>query len=157
MLYFLIFMSLFVGVSAIANEANVIDQVFSGYDQIKKQSSCLESKKDGFYIFVSLNMSENLLVQYDYIAKQIGARLVLRGFKNNSFKDTIEVTQKLALQVDPVAFKKFSITSVPSFVLANDSKFDKLVGNVSIKYALEQFEAQGELKTQAQEYLKRLK
>lgn len=156
MLYFLIFISLFTGTSAIANE-NAIDQIFSGYDKIKKQSTCSENKKDGFYIFVSLNMSKTLLEQYDQIAKQIGAKLILRGFKNNSFKETIEVTKEIALQVDPVAFKKFNITSVPSFVLLDNSKFDKLVGNVSIKYALEQFETQGDLKAQATEYLKRLK
>ncbi len=158
MLYFLILISLFTRAFAFANEpTNVIDQVFSGYEQIKKQSTCSQNNKDGFYIFVSLNLPKNLLEQYNQIAKQTGAKLVLRGFKNNSFKDTIEVTQKLALQVDPITFKKFGITSVPSFVLVDDNKFDKLVGNVSIKYALEQFEAQGELKKQAQEYLKRLK
>lgn len=150
--------SLAIHLTAIANESiNVIDQVFSGYEQIKKQSTCSQNKKDGFYIFVSLSIPKNLLEQYDQIAKQIGAQLVIRGFKNNSFKDTIEVTQKLAMQVDPMAFKKFGVTSVPSFVLADDSTFDKLVGNVSIKYALEQFENQGDLKAQATEYLKRLK
>ena len=135
---------------------DVISNIFSGFDQIKQQS-CPENKKDGFYIFISLSMPKNLLEQYDQIAKQTGAKLVLRGFKNNSLKETIEVTQKLALQVDPMAFKKFGVTSVPSFVLVDDSTFDKLVGNVSIKYALEQFENQGDLKAQATEYLKRLK
>lgn len=137
-------------------EVDVIDQIASGYDQIK-QNSCSQNKKDGFYIFVSLSMPKNILEQYDQIAKQIGAKLVIRGFKNNSFKETIEVTQKLVCQVDPVAFKKFNITSVPSFVLSDDDQFDKLVGNVSIKYALEQFEQQGELKEKAKDYLKRLK
>ena len=150
--------SLSIHLTAIANEpTNVIEQVFSGYEQLKKQSTCSQNKKDGFYIFVSLSMPKNLLEQYDQIAKEIGAKLVLRGFKNNSFKDTIEVTQKLAMQIDPVAFKNFGITSVPSFVLSDNNKFDKLVGNASIKYALEQFENQGDLKTQAKEYLKRLK
>lgn len=150
--------SLSIHLTAIANEpTNVIEQVFSGHEQIKKQSTCSQNNKDGFYIFVSLSMSKNLLEQYNQIAKQIGAKLVIRGFKNNSFKETIEVTQKLAIQVDPVAFEKFGITSVPSFVLSDASQFDKLVGNVSIKYALEQFEQQGDLKQKASEYLARIK
>ncbi len=150
--------SLSIHLTAIANEpTNVIEQVFSGYEQIRKQSTCSQNNKDGLYIFVSLSMPKSLLEQYNQIAKQIGAKLVVRGFKNNSFKETIEVTKEIALQVDPVAFKKFNITSVPSFVLSDNSKFDKLVGNVSIKYALEQFETQGDLKTQATEYLKRMK
>ncbi len=159
MLYILKFISFsFILLSLTASaEVTVIDQILDGYEQIKKQNTCPENKKDAFYIFISLSMPKNLLERYNQIAKQTGAKLVLRGFKNNSFKDTIEVTQKLAMQVDPVAFKKFDITSVPSFVLVNNSKFDKLVGNVSIKYALEQFEANGDLKQKATEYLQRLK
>lgn len=141
----------------IPTELDLIDQIALGYDQIKKQNTCSENRKDGLYIFVSLSMPKNILEQYNQIAKQIGAKLVIRGFKNNSFKETIEVTQKLVCQVDPVAFKKFNITSVPSFVLSNNDQFDKLVGNVSIKYALEQFEAKGDLKQKAKEYLMRLK
>jgi conjugal transfer pilus assembly protein TrbC len=138
-------------------EVDVIDQILLGYDQIKKQSTCPENKKNGLYVFVSLSMPKSILEQYGQIAKQIGAKLIIRGFKNNSFKETVEYTKEVVCQVDPVAFKKFNITSVPSFVLSTNDQFDKLVGNVSIKYALEQFATQGDLKTQAQEYLKRLK
>lgn len=157
MLHILILISLLTGTSAIANEANVIEQIFSGYDQIKKQSTCPEKRQEGFYIFVSLSMPKSLLEAYDKLAKQIGAKLVMRGFKNNSFKETVQFTKEMAIQVDPVSFKKFGITYVPSFVLSNNNQFDKLVGNVSIKYALEQFEAKGDLKNKAKEYLKRLK
>jgi conjugal transfer pilus assembly protein TrbC len=156
MLYILILISLLTGTSAIASNANIIEQISSGYEQMK-QNSCPENKKDGFYVFVSLSMPKSLLEQYDKLAKQIGAKLVMRGFKNNSFKETVAVTQRTLIQVDPVAFKKFNVTSVPSFVLSNNNQFDKLVGNVSIKYALEQFEQQGDLKQKAQEYLARLK
>ena len=151
--------------SATATEVNVIDQVFSGYEQIQKQSSCssnINNKKEGFYIFISLNMPESLLEQYDVLAKKIGAKLILRGFRNNSFKETANYLktikdQGIAIEIDPMTFKKFSITSVPSFVLSDNNKFDKLVGNVSIKYALEQFEQQGDLKNKASEYLARMK
>lgn len=156
MLYFLILMSLLTGTSAIASDTNVIEQIFSGYEQMK-QNSCPEKRQDGFYIFVSLSMPKSSLRDYDKLAKQIGTKLVIRGFKNNSFKETVEVTQKLAMQIDPVAFKKFNITSVPSFVLSSNNQFDKLIGNVSIKYALEEFEAKGDLKRKATEYLARLK
>lgn len=156
MLYFLIFISLFTGTSAIASDANVIEKIFSGYEQMK-QNSCSEKRHDGFYIFISLSMPKSLLEAYDKLAKQIGAKLVMRGFKNNSFKETVQFTKEMAIQVDPVSFKKFGITYVPSFVLSNNNQFDKLVGNVSIKYALEEFEARGDLKAKAKEYLVRLK
>ncbi len=107
--------TLFIGFSARAAEVDVMEQILSGYDQIKEHS-CPDNKKDGLRIFVSLSMPKNLLTQYDAIAKKIGAKLVMRGFKNNSFKETIKYTQKIAIEVDPVAFKKFGVTSVPSFI-----------------------------------------
>lgn len=148
--------TLFIGFSARAAEVDIMEQILSGYDQIKEHS-CPDNKKDGLRIFVSLSMPKNLLEQYDAIAKKIGAKLVMRGFKNNSFKETIHYTQKIVVQVDPVAFKKFGVTSVPSFILSSSDKFDKLVGNVSINYALTKFKDEGDLKEKAQEYLARFK
>ena len=141
--------------SLVGADLDVIGQILTSYDQIK-QSSCPENKKDGLRIFVSFSMPKALLEQYNVISKRIGAKLVMRGFKNNSFKETIQYTQKIAIEVDPVAFKKFAITSVPSFVLSSSDKFDKLVGNISINYALTKFKDEGDLKEKAQEYLMRL-
>jgi len=156
MLYILRIFILFLSFSASAMQADVMEQILSGYNQIKDHA-CPNNKKDGLNIFVSLSMPKNLLEQYDAIAKKIGAKLVMRGFKNNSFKDTIQYTQKIVVQVDPVAFKKFGVTSVPSFVLSSGDKFDKLVGNISINYALTRFKDEGDLKEKAQEYLARFK
>ncbi len=156
MLHILKIFILFLSFSASAMQADVMEQILSGYGQIKDHA-CPNNKKDGLRIFVSLSMPESLLKQYDVIAKKIGAKLVLKGFKNNSFKETIKYTQKIAIEVDPVAFKKFGVTSVPSFVLSDNDKFDKLVGNVSINYALTRFKDEGNLSGIAQEYLERLK
>ncbi len=156
MLYILRIVILFLSFSASATDTNVVDQLLTSYDQIKDHS-CSNNKKDGLRIFISLSMPKSLLEQYDIIAKQIGAKLVLRGFKDNSFKETIKYTQKIAIEVDPVAFKKFGITSVPSFILSDGNKFDKLIGNVSINYALTRFKDEGTLGNKAQEYLARLK
>ncbi len=142
--------------AAVEQDSDVIGKILSGYDQIK-ENSCPTRQKDGLRIFVSLSMPETILKQYDSIAKKIGAKLVMRGFKNNSFKETINYTQKIAIEVDPVAFKKFGITSVPSFVLNSGDKFDKLAGNVSINYVLTKFKDEGNLSSIAQEYLARLK
>jgi conjugal transfer pilus assembly protein TrbC len=139
-----------------SKESDVIEDILNGYGKFK-QHSCDSDKKDGLRIYVSLSMPKNLLEQYDSIAKKIGAKLVMRGFKNNSFKETINYTQKIAIEVDPVAFKKFGIASVPSFVLSSGDKFDKLSGNVSINYALTKFKDKGDLIKKAQEYLVRFK
>ncbi len=144
-----------------ANETDIINQMLSGFDKIK-QNSCALEKQDGLHIFISFSMPKTLLKQYDNIAKKIGAKLVLRGFKNNSFKETIHYIQEIssqgiATEVNPVLFQKFSINLVPSFVLNDGDKFDKLVGNVSINHALERFNSSGDLAQNAKIYLERLK
>ncbi len=144
-----------------ANENDIIDQMLTGFDKIK-QSSCSSEKQDGLHIFISFSMPKTLLMQYDAIAKKIGAKLVLRGFKNNSFKETINYIQEIssqgiAIEVNPVLFQKFSINLVPSFVLSDGDKFDKLVGNISINYALEKFNNSGDLAQNAKIYLERFK
>ena len=144
-----------------ANETDIINQMLSGFDKIK-QNSCALEKQDGLHIFISFSMPKTLLKQYDDIAKKIGAKLVLRGFKNNSFKETINYIQEIssqgiAIEVNPVLFQKFSVNVVPSFVLSDGEKFDKLVGNVSINYALEKLSDSGDLAQNAKAYLERFK
>ncbi len=144
-----------------ANETDIINQMLSGFDKIK-QNSCSSEKQDGLHIFISFSMPKTLLKQYDDVAKKIGAKLVLRGFKNNSFKETINYIQEIssqgiAIEVNPVLFQKFLINVVPSFVLSDGDKFDKLVGNVSINYALEKFSDSGDLAQNAKVYLERFK
>ena len=61
--------------------------------------------------------------------------------------------------LDDEAYEKFKIVSVPTIVLSFDPeyhpnqsatfKFDKMVGNVGVKYSLEEFSKSGELKVQA--------
>ena len=143
------------------NKRDIIEEAITGYKKIK-QSQCGLDKKDGFYIFISLSMPETLLKKYDLIAKQIGAKLVLRGFKNNSFKETVNYIQTLSSEgiigeINPILYRKYSVNLVPSFVLAQGDKFDKLVGNVSVNYALTKFKDKGDLKIKASEYLARFK
>jgi type-F conjugative transfer system pilin assembly protein TrbC len=70
------------------------------------------------------------------------------------------------MQIDDEAFARYGINSAPAFVLARAPEFnpnqegqedkiiyDKIVGNVGLKYALEQFAKSGDLKIAALEYL----
>ena len=67
------------------------------------------------------------------------------------------------IQIDDEAYERFKVVSVPTIVLSVDSeyhpnqtailKFDKMVGNVGVKYSLEEFSKSGELKVQALGYL----
>jgi len=164
MLHFLIsviFCFLVISQASYASENNFVDQILSSYSKMNNSGQCEENKKEGLFVFISFSMDKNQLLEFDKIAKKIGAKLVLRGFKNNSFKETVNFIQGLSdegvvIDIDPVSFKKFEINSVPSFVLAGAEKFDKVAGNVSIIHALNIFKNEGELKDKASLLLGRL-
>ena len=124
-------------------------------------ADCGIPKKEGLRIFVSFSMPENLLISLDQQARKIGAKLAIRGLKNNSFKETFSYIKSmsakgLVIDIDPKSFEEFEITQVPAFVINQGDKFDKLVGNVSITYVLKEFSEKGDLKDNALEYLGRL-
>lgn len=141
------------------------------------KDSCFQNKKDNefkpktkFRIFVSFGVPESVLLNLDKVARKIGAKLVIRGLKNNSFKETISTIKAMneshssdtsqsgvVIDIDPKAFEEFGVHAVPSFVLSNGHKFDKIVGNLSIPYVLGKFADSGDLKDEAKQFLNRLK
>ena len=104
--------------------------------------------------FVSLSMPEKNLHQIaSEVAKYDGV-LVLRGLKDNSFKKTAKILQpiindtKISFNIDPETFKEYNITQVPSYVLEDhEGNHDKMIGNVTIPYFLEQIRTNGDTKT----------
>lgn len=121
-------------------------------------------------------MPKPLLQSYLREASKYGGVLVFKGLPGGSFKEltklVLELTseqdkrQELAsiMQIDDEAYERFEIVSVPTIVLSQTDdyhptkpamiKFDKMVGNVGVKYALTEFARSGELTKQALECLK---
>lgn len=130
----------------------------------------------GLYVFVSSSMPKPLLKSYLQEVSKYGGVLVFKGLPGGSFKEltklVLELTSeedeslKLAssMQIDDEAYERFEIVSVPTIVLSQTDdchptkesvlKFDKMVGNVGVKYALTEFARSGELTKQALECLK---
>ncbi len=107
-----------------------------------------------FYVFVSFAMGEQSINQIVKSAKRHGATIVLRGLYKNSMRETIaKLADAAGIIIDPTLFEKYTVTSVPTFILCNEDKFDVLRGNVSIKFALEQFASSGDLKEYAKSRL----
>ena len=48
------------------------------------------------------------------------------------------------VDLDPDLYQKYHIEEVPAFVLDDGEKFDKVVGNITIKQALDLFAEKGE-------------
>lgn len=112
----------------------------------------------GLLIFVSLTMPRATLQGLVDQAARAKATIVIRGFANGSLRDTVAQVQGLigkqqvAIQIDPLAFDRFAISKVPSFVLVRDGthpvacasgscapadSFLRSTGDVSLDYALE--------------------
>lgn len=112
----------------------------------------------GLFIFVSLTMPRATLQRLVDQAARAKATIVIRGFANGSLRDTVAQVQGLigkkhvAIQIDPLAFERFAISKVPSFVLVRDGtrpvacasgscapadSFLRSTGDVSLDYALE--------------------
>ena len=148
-------------------------EIKTGFESDREEAR--ERQFAGLYIFVSTSMPKPLLKSYLQEANKYGGVLVLKGLPQGSFKELtkfiIDLTgnngnlQEIAanIQIDDEAYEKFKIVSVPTIVLSFDPeyhpnqsaifKFDKMIGNVGVKYSLEEFSKSGELAMQASRYL----
>lgn len=123
-------------------------------------------------IFVSSSMPISLLKSYTKEATKYNGVLVFRGLPEGSFYRLAKLVsdisgnnaEGIAMQIDDEAFKAFNVKVVPTIVLSKTASifseqvkggaFDKVGGNVTIRYALEVFAKEGDLKENARELLK---
>jgi type-F conjugative transfer system pilin assembly protein TrbC len=134
------------------------------------QSSPNKNNHGELTLFVSFSLGEKALLNLAIEAKTYGATLVLRGFKDNSYAQTVKALQKIIQEtgqgfiIDPELFSLFSVTSVPTYVLSRPFQLytsertqtpihDRLQGHVSLHYALGTFAKEGDLKNEAQSLL----
>ena len=142
----------------------------NSYKNLKKEfvgKEKIEEAKDidkfDKYIFVSSSIPKKNLISLAIAAKKHNAYLVMRGLIENSYPKTTAYLQEIieksnnGFVIDPELFKLYQIKQVPAFVVSNKiehcpsledckaPKYDKLVGNVSVHYALEQIVKNGEL------------
>jgi type-F conjugative transfer system pilin assembly protein TrbC len=73
----------------------------------------------------------------------------MRGINKAAMQNFFTRYRDSALQIDPRLFTKYEISAVPSFVLACDEKYDKIAGNISIKFALQKISDLGDLSEEA--------
>ncbi len=127
------------------------------------QGKCIANRaiqtdpETSLYVFVSFSMPEVALLSLAKEVEKVRGVMVLRGLPGNSFKQFTSQLYKLrkqglqaAIQVDPRLFSKYGITAVPAFVTKTGERFDKLMGNVSLSFAL------GKMDNEAASALRRL-
>lgn len=149
-------------IDAFASEVNAKLQE---KELINNQFPQYKAKDNGpeILIFISLSMSDISIKQWAEQADKIGAKLVLRGFVNNSFKQTVSAAHRLFAQdnlggftIDPFAFTKYQIQTVPAVVLDAGGRFDVIFGNIGLIEALKVIQNEGENSSYAREYLLRI-
>ncbi len=113
----------------------------------------LSSNTSTLLLCVTLSMSDASLKSYDLDLRKVGGRLVIRGLIDDSLLKTSKRLKQLGIEVDidPTVFEAFKVERVPTFIHAKgmpgayDSIHDRMTGNVSVLYALEEFDRSGDL------------
>ncbi|MBX9697529.1 MAG: type-F conjugative transfer system pilin assembly protein TrbC [Alphaproteobacteria bacterium] len=102
---------------------------------------------------VTLSMKDASLKSYDRDLRKVGGRLVIRGLIDDSFLKTSKRLKDLGIEVDidPTVFEAFKVDHVPTFIHIEGKRgaygtiHDRMTGNVSVLYALEEFSREGDL------------
>jgi len=114
-----------------------------------------------FMVFVSTSMPDQALKRIIAETSAAGGVVVFRGFPGNSGKAFIAAISKMvekqqefaSIGIDPRLFRAFNVTAVPTYVVSSTDftpcdgltcrsdppPFDSMVGNVTVRYALETF------------------
>ena len=138
-----------------------LEALAKGFNNDAAQPAFAAKAGPTLLVFISFAMPEATIGRLLDQAERAGATLVLRGLVNGSLRDTVERMQRLigerrvAVQIDPQAFDRFSIVRTPSFVLVRGGasaqpcssgtcltgdQFVMAAGDVSLEYALSFFE-----------------
>jgi conjugal transfer pilus assembly protein TrbC len=161
-----------------------VDEIMQGYYNRELTNSEDSSAEQGaeksinqLLIFVSFSMPEQALKERVLEARKAGATIVLRGIIKDSITETAIALNKLTNNIgvnaiiDPNLYKAFDIKVVPTIVVAQYSTYpceencnytpvhDKISGNISLDYALEQITNSKETITKpiAKKYLNQLR
>jgi type-F conjugative transfer system pilin assembly protein TrbC len=136
------------------------------HNDINHKNMNAMSKYPQLLVFVSSSMAKEDLKRLAQDLGKVGGKLVIRGLVEGDMGKTQAWLQGVQGEVliDPLLYRKFKITRVPTFVLAEypfgevDEAvgYDELSGNVTLFYALETLSQKGSVK-EAPAFLKTLK
>ena len=147
-------------------------------DRYKKRVEAEKKSVTGVIGFVSFSMPDESIKKIIADTLKVNGTVLFIGFKNNDFKETAKEIRRLDIkkgniQINPNAFKQYRIDVVPSIVMVKANadekldgegcvfpeKYSKVVGDVSLDFALEVMEREekGELQQLANSYLNQLR
>ena len=121
------------------------------------------ARKQSVMVFVSLSMPRQSLIALLRDANKIKASVIMRGLVHDSFKETVQEIASLVkeadsggIALDPLAFKKFHIETVPAVVVVSPDHpclmqqhcdrhrdYDVMFGNIPLSAALKEIRDRG--------------
>ena len=117
--------------------------------QGRPQESPKEVRRDGVYLLLSFSLPNDTLKDYLREAKLLGAKVLLRGLVQDSFKVTQERIKHLlftgdhpddsllvGIGIDPVIYRTVGAGEVPALVFVKDEKFLIASGGASVAHLL---------------------
>lgn len=103
-------------------------------------------------VFMSFSVPKAAWLSLSEELDREGGVFVIRGLPKNSFRAFAERLIALReegvlapIQLDPKAFRQHEITAVPAVVLRKGDSWDKVTGNVSLRFALDQMKRRGDV------------
>ena len=116
----------------------------------------------GALYFVSFAIPETGLKRMLTEARRYDIPAVLRGMVNNDMKATADAVMSLVqdgsasgVAIDPVRYREYGITSVPSLVVYCPAGHDVIRGNLRLKQALGKVVEQGDCRDEARAMLEK--
>ena len=114
-------------------------------------------------VCVSFSAPDQIWTDLSKGLELLGGAFVLRGIPENSFKLLAEkvlhlqqVGVRAPILIDPLLFSQNHVEVIPTFLIVEGDKVDKISGNLSLSYVIEKMATDGET-TKAKELLVRLK
>lgn len=121
-----------------------------------------EKPVSGALYFVSFSIPPSGLKRMLAEARQFDIPATLRGMVGNDMRTTANAVLGLVndgvtagVQIDPLPYRKYAITSVPALVVYCQNGHDLLRGNLHLKQALEKVVEKGTCRDEAQLLLAR--
>lgn len=132
-----------------------LDEVVRRYQSGQEKKPMMRPGEHDLLVFVSFSMPKEVLTELSRQAKEAGAVVVIRGFKDKTLSATKLAAQEVnkagtEWDIHPELYKAFKVTKVPSFVVADasaasvledgcspETSYASVSGNISIELALD--------------------
>lgn len=109
--------------------------------------------------FLSFSVPDSIWLSYDKELSKLEGVFVVRGFPNNSVEEFVQEVRRLKkaglsspISIDPAAFQKYGVKSVPEIVIDDGKSFDKMRGSSTLFYAVSKFSREGKTASISNQY-----